>query len=192
MNKKIILPAFVILCLAQLYIPYNMISRKEKVWTQGKEFRFKTEPIDPSDPFRGKYINLSFAESSIVVPNADDWIEGNPIYVNLGEDEKGFAKILSASKEKPEGTDFVEAVTGYVYSDSTTNVTIHFPFDRFYMEESKAYNAELAYAESARDTMQITYALVAVKDGDAVVKDVLINGIPIREVAKNYKENQFE
>ncbi len=191
-NKKIILPAFAILCMAQLFIPYNMISSKEKVWKHGKEFRFRTEPIDPSDPFRGKYINLSFAEGSVTVPNADEWIQGNPIYVNLGEDEKGFAKIISVSKEKPEGADFVEAVTGYVYTDSITTVTIHYPFDRFYMEESKAYNAELAYAESARDTMQVTYALVAIKDGDAVVKDVLINGVPIREVARYYEEKIYE
>jgi hypothetical protein len=52
------------------------------------------------------------------------------------------------------------------------------------MEESKAYDAELAYRESVIDTTQIAYGLVAVKDGDAVLKDVMIDGVSIGEIVK--------
>ena len=55
------------------------------------------------------------------------------------------------------------------------------------MEESKAHNAEQVYIESAIDTTQIAYALVSIRYGDAVVKDVIINGIPIRQAALQYK-----
>ena len=52
------------------------------------------------------------------------------------------------------------------------------------MEESKAYEAELTYRQSQRDTTKLTYALVSIKNGDAVLKDVLIDGISIKEIVE--------
>lgn len=191
MNNKIIIPAFFIMALAQLYVPANMIFNKESVISKGNEFRFKTAPVDPTDPFRGKYIVLSFEANAIQVTNADGWYEGDPIYVNLGTNDKGFAEILSVSKEQPEeNEDFVRASIGFIMNDSLRNLTVQYPFDRFYMEESKAYDAEQAYMESTLDSTQVTYALVKVKHGDAVVTDVIINGISVKEAAKNRQETQ--
>jgi hypothetical protein len=52
------------------------------------------------------------------------------------------------------------------------------------MEESKAYEAEMVHIESSRDTSQITYALVYIKEGDAVLKDVLIDDVSIVEIVR--------
>jgi hypothetical protein len=52
------------------------------------------------------------------------------------------------------------------------------------MNENKAKNAEEVYAESTIDTTKIAYALVATKNGEAVIKDVLIDNISIKELAK--------
>ncbi len=52
------------------------------------------------------------------------------------------------------------------------------------MEESKASDAEEIYAKSLQDTTQLTYALVSIKNGDAVLKDVLIDGVSIKEIVK--------
>lgn len=182
MNKKIAIPAFIIMAIAQLYFPAQIILNNEKIYREGKEFLFKTAPIDPTDPFRGKYIVLSFEETSARVSNAVDWNYGDPVYVSLGTNEKGYATIQSIAKEKPENSEsYVKASISYVSGDSAAHVTIQYPFDRFYMEESKAYDAEIIYNESLRDTAQVTYAIIAVKNGDAVVKDVIINGVPVRE-----------
>ena len=40
------------------------------------------------------------------------------------------------------------------------------------------------------DTTQVTYALVAIKDGEAVVKDVLVNGISIQILAAKQLEKE--
>lgn len=175
--------------LVQLYVPANMIFKKESVLTEGKEFRFRTRPIDPSDPFRGKYVVLSFQDNAIKVNNAADWYPGEEIYVSLTTNEEGFAKIQSVSKDQPMDTeDYVKSTIEYIMNDSVRDLTVYFPFDRYYMEESKAYNAELAYNEATLDTNQISYALVSVKKGDAVIKDVIIDGIPIREAAIKWQE----
>ncbi|UII78259.1 GDYXXLXY domain-containing protein [Flagellimonas sp. CMM7] len=184
-SKKVLFPLFILVALAQLYVPAKMIWDKEDVLDSGKEYKFKTAPIDPSDPFRGKYIVLSYDENTIEIPDEHDWIRGEVIYVSITEDKKGFAKIKSVSKEKIDlNQNFIKAKVGFITSFDTTKLTIDYPFDRFYMEESKAYDAELTHRESQRDTTKITYALVNVKNGDAVLKDVLIDGIPIRELVK--------
>lgn len=190
MNKKLILPAFVIMVVAQLYVPARMIFDAEKVLTDGKEFMFKTAPIDPTDPFRGKYIVLTFEENSVQVDPKEEWFQGAPLFVKLTTDKEGFAKIESVAKDAPGDTeDYIKATIRYVTgTDSITNLSIEYPFDRFYMEESKAYDAEIIYNESAIDTNQVTYALVSVKKGQAVIKDVLVNGVPIREAVLKARE----
>ena len=189
MNKKIVLPAFVLMVIAQLYIPAKIVMDSQNVLADGNEFMFKTAPIDPSDPFRGKYIVLSFEENALQVANAENWNQGDPIFVSLTTNENGFAKISSISKEEPSDTeDYVKATIQFIVPDSQSIVSVQYPFDRFYMEESKAYNAELAYNESVRDTNQVTYALVSVKKGNAVVREVYVNGMPVREAAIMYRE----
>jgi hypothetical protein len=51
------------------------------------------------------------------------------------------------------------------------------------MEEGKTYEAETAYREYNRDTIitKPAYALVAIKEGSAVLKDVIIEGISIKD-----------
>lgn len=184
-SKKIMLPAFILIALVQLSVPAKMIWDKEDVLASGKEFKFKTAPIDPNDPFRGKYITLSYDENTVEIPKGHDWVRGEDIFVSLAEDNNGFAKIKSISKEKTNSNEaFVKAEVGFITSYETSELNIDYPFDRFYMEESKAYDAELTYTESQLDSTSVTYALVSIKNGDAVLKDVLIDGIPIRELVK--------
>src|SRR6185503_880784 len=103
--KTIIFPAFILMVLVQLYVPVKMIFSNESLLEGGREFKFRTAPIDPNDPFRGKYITLSFKENSARVENAKDWNNGDQIFVSLTQDEEGFAKILEVSKEKPTDTE---------------------------------------------------------------------------------------
>ena len=87
--------------------------------------------------------------------------------------------MFSTSKEIPKTGDFVKTkVDWYTARDSTLHFSL--PFNEFYMEESKAYNAELAHRKAQRDSLpNNTYALVYIKDGEAVLDNVFINEIPI-------------
>lgn len=188
-SKKIVLAAFILLALAQLYIPAKMIWDREDVLATGTAYKFKTAPIDPNDPFRGKYITLSYDENTITVSDEQDWLTGESIYVSLTTDNSGFAKIKSISKTKPTGNEkFIKAKVRFAAGNGSNQLTIDYPFDRYYMEESKAYDAEQVYRRTQRETSKTTYALVSVKNGDAVLKDVLIDGTPIREIVKANKQ----
>ena len=189
-SKKIMILAFILVALVQIYVPAKVILDRAIVLRSGKEFKFKTAPIDPSDPFRGKYINLNFNENTFEIQNRENWANGETVFVLLTTDNNGFAKIRSVSKTKPlDNQDFLKAKVDFIIYDGS-KLSIEYPFDRFYMEESKAYNAELTYNRTIRDTSQVTYALVNIKNGESVLKDVMINGIPIREIVKQEQQNR--
>ena len=182
-SKKILLTAFILMAIIQLAIPGKMIWDREKILETGKVFKFETAPFDPSDPFRGKFIVLRFKENSIAMETDENFLSGEEIYVILKKNQAGFATIDFVTKEKPaESIDYVIAKIDFVSGSRNKTINISYPFDRFYMEESKAYDAEKEYIKSQRDTSKTTYALVRIKDGEAVLKDVFIDEISIREI----------
>lgn len=193
-SKKVLLIAFILVVLAQLYIPAKMIMDKEKVLNVGTLFKFRTAPMDPNDPFRGKYIALTFKENSVDLKDNEQWAMGETIYVSLSTDDKGFAKIESVSKEMPlSHPDVIKAKVRYVKEDVPRKMIIDYPFNRFYMEESKAAEAEITYRQLMADTSRVTYALVSVKEGEAVLSDVQIDGISILGIVNDrQKEKQDE
>ena len=183
MKNILLIVGFIIMVAAQWYVPGQMIMYKEKILTTGKEFRFRTEPLDPYDAFRGKYVHLAFSQTSVRVIDST-YEQGEKIFALLSVDSSGFARVDSVTRNEPgEETDYLKVTAGYVYYDSVTTVSFYFPFDRFYMEESKAEHADAAYREAQRDTSQVTYALVRIQKGEGIIEDVIIDGKPIRQVA---------
>jgi uncharacterized membrane-anchored protein len=179
-NRKLTLAAFVVVALAQLYVPAAMILEREDILSNGKEFRFRAAPVDPNDPFRGKFITLNYRNNSIVVKSENEWTMNENVYAILSKDRNGFAQIKSISREKPAGTqDFVMAKVGNLIYNDTLQVIIEYPFVRFYMEENRAPRAEIEYNKVLQDSTRVTYALVRIKDGEAVLKDVMIDGVSL-------------
>jgi hypothetical protein len=52
------------------------------------------------------------------------------------------------------------------------------------MNEFKAPQAEQTYAESVNDIKKSVYAEVAIKNGTGVIKEVMIDNIPIKDYVK--------
>ena len=187
MNKKYLLPALVITVIAQLSIPLKMIYDSEITEREGKEYKFKTVPIDPTDFLRGKYIILNYELENY--PSQDTtFISGEYAYAVLTEGAGGFAKIASLHHDKPK--DENNYVFAEVHSSYAGKINLEFPFNRFYMNEHKAKAAETAYAEYSERKAKPAYALIAVKEGNAVVKDVIVDGVPIKDYVE--KEQQKE
>jgi len=184
-RKYKLLTVFILVALVQLYIPTKMIIDSEGVLDSGTAYKFKTAPVDPTDPFRGKYITLRYKNNRVEVEKESDWMSGEEIYVILSKDKDGFAGIKSISKEAPQyKVDYFKAKIRYVTSNGSNQVQIAYPFNRYYMEESKAEAAEKAYRKSQADTSKVAYALVSIKDGEAVLKDVLIDGVSIKDIVE--------
>jgi len=54
-NKQILI--FALVALAQLYVPAKMVWNQESILEEGTEYKFKTAPVDPNDPFRGNTLH---------------------------------------------------------------------------------------------------------------------------------------
>lgn len=192
--KTFSLLALLVVAAAQLFVPSKMIMDHESILEKGNEFRFKTAPIDPGDPFRGKYIRLNFDATEFDVGKETDWESRETVFVILENDEKGFAKITGVSKEPAkENLNYVKAKVSWLSeNDSVNTLMIEYPFDKFYMEESKALLAETAYHDAAVDTNQIAYAVVNILNGSAVICDVMIDGKSINDVVEEMNKNQVK
>lgn len=184
--KYVFISAFLILAIIQWMIPARIILAKDRVVLRGEPFKFRTEPVDPYNPFKGKYITLNFSENSFTDTVQRKFVGNDEVYVILARDSKGFATVKNLSDSEPANTNsYVKARVSYV-TTVRDSITVHFsyPFSEFYMDEYKAPKAENIYLESARDSSNITYALVKILNGDAVIENVFINNIPIGALIK--------
>ncbi|TMM58720.1 hypothetical protein FEE95_04625 [Maribacter algarum] len=186
MNKSIYITLLFLLFAVQLFVPAQMIYQQEDTLHTGTAYKFKTQPIDPSDPFRGKFIVLNYEMDSFAT-DEEGWddFSGN-VFVYLKTDAAGFAAVKHVSKTLMDTSD------DYVIAESRYNrnnrVNFDLPFDRFYMNENKAYDAEISVREAQVDTTKICYGLVFVKDGTAVLDNVFIDDTPIQEFVEEYQE----
>ena len=165
MNLRLLI--FIPLAVIQLAVPGWMIYRQEQVLQHGREFKFQTAPVDPTDAFRGRYVALQFAVAS----SSDDKTPDGKVWVRFEADEKGFAKIQEESNAPLAGDDVVIA--------ARRGGRLHFPFDRYYMEEKAAPEAEAAYRDNSEH--QNAYASVRILNGHAAIEELYIDNKPIRE-----------
>jgi len=190
--SKLTAIAFLLLVVAQWVVPGKMIYDSENTLVEGEEFKFKTQPIDPSDPFRGSYITLYFEANECVTDTVRQFDQGQSVYVSIITDSTGYAAINGIYDEIPPELNIhlIKATVAYTNSyGGEQHISVDYPFERFYLEESKASEAEQLYWENQRDTAQSVYALVKVKDHQAVLKDVMINNKSIIEIVKELNQS---
>ncbi len=188
-SKRLIL--LVLLLLVQVAVPLQLIRSREAVLEQGTPYRFKTRPIDPADPFQGRYVRLNF--EATVVPcterEAEEAGGRGQGYALLGVDEEGYARFTGWSRDRPESGDYLRTRSfgpAQQWNQETNSsefqgLRIELPFNRFHMEESKAPAAERIAAD--RTLEEDCWALVRIHHGRAVLEDVLVGGQPIGELA---------
>lgn len=183
--KNIKLLAFVLAVIIQLYVPAKMIMEQESIIKEGTVYRFQTAPIDPPDPFRGRYVRLNFNANSFDVPKAGEWEVGQKVYVLIQENPEKFAEIKEVRREAPkDGSIYVQATIQSVARAELTTLFLQYPFHKFYMEEFKAPQAEKLYREIQWDSTQVAYAIVKIREGKAVLEDLMVNDQSIGELVK--------
>ncbi len=179
MNKsKLTFAFFTVLSVFQLAVPFWMIFNREMTLRDGKQFRFRTAPVDPYDAFRGRYVALQFERNSAPVPADEKLAMNQKVYAELAEDENGFARIVKVTTNEPSSEAYVQC---RINSITDSLIYLQFPFDRYYMDEKLAPAAEAAYREHSRREAQDVYVTVRVKAGNAVLEELYIEGTPIRE-----------
>lgn len=193
--KKLILPAFALMVLAQWVVPIKMIIDSESVLTAGTAYKFRTEPVDPSDPFRGKYVTLRFDAERFETDTIYQYKDGEEVYALLSVDSAGFVRIAKLYPHQPTNQDNGQILKTVVsYSNSyrgKQTVMLNFSFDRLYVEESKASEAEKVYWQAQRDSAQVAYAVVKVRNGQGIIEQLMINDRPILDIVQELNEKEM-
>jgi uncharacterized membrane-anchored protein len=187
-------PAYIImgiLIIAQFAVPVSMIRNREAILNKGELFRFKTRPIDPADPFQGRYVRLGFEQNYMAWPEAkkSELHYKQPVFALIEVDQEGFAYFTGWSSQRPvEGAYLASRKLWDKYSRSSDRSKrkyegffIKMPFDRYYMDEAKAPRAERMVRDAARSTN--CWVNVRILNGKAAIEDVMVEGQSIRELA---------
>ena len=184
--KPLFFLVFLLMAFAQWLVPGRMVWQRSNVLQKGKAYKFQSMPVDPVNPFKGRYVALNFAETRFRAGKKHGLEYGQKIYVTLNVNDSGYAKIKTLYKKVPAGTDYIEAKVSYIddwNEDSVAVINIAYPFTEYYTEEFKAPKIERLYADTTMRP-EDTYALVKVYEGNCVVENLFINNIPVEELLK--------
>lgn len=190
-SKTIIVVLFVVMVAVQWFVPLQMIRGNKVILSDGKEFKFKLAPVDPEDPFRGKYLNLSYEANRFDVIPPPTYDQGEKVYVHLEADGEGFARIRDLSRREPdEEVDFIQANVQYTMGEDTLTVFIAYPFDRYYLNEKMAGPIERMLVGNQADSTALNYALVRVNAGKAALEELYLDDIPLEEWYQRMSERE--
>jgi uncharacterized membrane-anchored protein len=180
--------AFGAVMILYLWFPFSMIADQQRILKEGEIFRFRPQPVDPYDAFRGRHIILSFVEQDIDFPNAQDIFQYNDkIYVSLEKDSLGFVYFSNPSFEKPKEQNYLNVK---VWNASEDRVTVFTPenLERYYLNEKLAPQAEEQFQELLRNTESDkvnVYLDARVLNGEVLIEELYFEGVPVSEYLKN-------
>lgn len=193
MNRKIIFIIFLIVALIQLAVPAKMIFDSENVIKKGETFKFQLDPIDPHDPFRGKYMTLRFTENEFTI---DSCIQTGYVdaYIEIQSANNGYAKIKNISFDKPSSEkDFFKAKVYCEYyphfenqkidaQKSENKYVVTYPFTKYFMNELGIAAVEKKLLQLLRDSSAIAYGEVSIKNGQSRLTAIKVNGKKIEDM----------
>ncbi|MCZ7591396.1 MAG: GDYXXLXY domain-containing protein [Kiritimatiellae bacterium] len=178
--KKVLFLLIVLVAAIQLATPGVMIAKHERTLREGEVFKFKTTVVDPYDAFRGRYVRL--AVQTARVPFHGESLphkRRGTVFAELDTDENGFAYVRRASRRAPEEGAYITVKDARL--SQHTNLSIRLPIERFYLPEGEAPRAEVVYAQAASDRNREAVVVARVLNGNLVLENLLIDGVPIRE-----------
>jgi len=181
---------FVVVAAVQLAVAGGAIIRSELALRSGEVFRFRIQPVDPVDAFRGRYVAIRFALDRTPVADGLEVERQQWVFVPLLVDGDGLAAFGPAALDPPASGAYLRLRSGGIYpdEDGQPSVWVTMPFNRYYMDEDLAPEAERAVWSRQRGQRE-AFVTVRVRNGVGVLEDLFIGDVPIhRWLAENASE----
>jgi uncharacterized membrane-anchored protein len=175
---------------AQWLVPGYLIQRGQATLHEGVTYRFRTAPVDPVDPFRGRYVALDFEAASIELAQpVGELRSGQRVYAPIRVGADGYARLDAPLLQPPAAGDYLPVKVAWVNVDE---LRLQLPFDRYYLDETLAPEAERRYwdanrmrGDDAEDPRRPAWVQVRVRGGYALIEELYIEGRPVRELLRS-------
>ena len=175
---------FVLAFAAALYYPVRKVLAYERPAVPPTGIRFRVEGYDPYDFARGRYLRLNTRVTLKI--SAREWLEKRlgenrtKVFAVLEPDQDGAARVtdILPPDNVPAGKVFV---TAEVVCHDRDSVSLHLPFDRYYLNEKLATPAEKLLREAREAGKPVALVVDIYADGNYAVRDLLVDGKPLRE-----------
>ncbi len=164
-----------------------MIADRAAILRDGQEIVLKTEPIDPRDLLRGRYVRLNYSISSIPPLLYKDRVHkdqgvnyfdsGTTIFVRVEEGDDGFwtakeAVVESPPEDRADGEVWIRGETRFRMASTNTPAFVLYGIERFYTPEHVAPEIE----ERMRDRAVTEIVVAVADDGRAQIKALRQDG----------------
>lgn len=197
--KSLPLILFLLGALAQLALPLRMAWQAESTLREGTPVKFRLELFDPHDPMRGKYVRLNYGWNNFTLP-AEEAAKANKhtiVCAHVKVDAEGFGTITGISLQPPsEGLWFRIPARSYYNGD----YHLRPPFDRYFVNEHEAYEAEQIFRQASRQARVVddqgepiappAHAVLRLMNGTAQLEDVVVDGRSLAVIARETLSGQ--
>lgn len=176
---------FLLAALFSLGIPVSTIWNHSKILREGAPVKIRLQPIDPYDPFRGRYIQLRFnlGSANWKKPLASDSPRRyEKAYLSYALAPDGFATARFLHAEPPTDAPYFQVQN--VRQTYLKDWSFELPFNRYYLNEKDAPLAE----KIARDAIgpedssgEASYLIIRNLDGKIAIDSLYLGGIEIEK-----------
>ena len=180
---------FVLAFAAALYYPVRKVLAFERPAVPPTELRFSVKDYDPRDLARGNCLRLNtYVEIKLTEAECDrqkNILQGcDQAFAVLETGKDGLTAVKTLVPVAPEGKPFV-TIRKFWFGEGEKEkemfLYFYLPFDRCYINEKLAKPAEKLLQEAAEAKKPAVLVVDIYADGDYAVKDLLIDGRPLRE-----------
>lgn len=180
---KIKITAFTISAVILIAMPIAQIIRFETVIARGKTYMFECKPVDPYDPFRGRYVRIRIGNEVKLqrseLKSKYHWY-GQSGWTGVKTGKDGLAKCVGYYIKKPEAGEYVKCKAYKVYDkDNDDKWRVELEVDKVFMNEDIAPKAEAAQRNSKCSVELKIY------DGKVVPVKLFMNGKSMVEQLKH-------
>ncbi len=178
------LAVFILAVAAQWFVPLFGVWQQEQVIAKGVVVKIRCGAPDPYDPLRGRFLSVRPEQRSVPAPPALSSARMVPVWATLVAGADGISQIDVLSLEPIAGPNVIRLRAYRTrWGDQTELAAVEWPFDRFYLNERLAPDADRLLATRLRSEKP-PIAEIRLLDGRAVLTDVLLDGVSIREIVK--------
>lgn len=182
MSRRRRLLLCLLLVTVQLAVPASMIGKRQGALNHGEPYKFRIGPVDPYDPFLGRYLELNLEAASYDKWHGEPLHRGQIVYAVLERDRDGFARLRNISMDPPGTRDYIRA---RVQWQSENQVRLRLPLTRYYLEEQAAQHAWRIQRDRRRQPLP-AYILVKVRSGFGVIEEMYIQNQPLLDYMRSH------